>query len=515
MLKDRISGILLHPTSLPSRGGIGDLGPAAYEFVDWLASARQGAWQVLPLGPVGYGNSPYSSTSAFAGNVLMISLERLAERGLIPMERVHALEGGNGNVDYYRVRETKLPLLNEAARTFLRRSQGEERRRFDGFCEENSWWLDDFVLFDELRRKFGERSWNEWPTELAHRDAGALAKVRDESAEALEADKFLQFAFFEQWSALHAYCRVKGIRIIGDVAIFVSYDSADVWTHPDIFWLRGDRSPEFVAGVPPDAFSAEGQRWGNPLYRWDVLKARGYDWWVDRVRWSLKTCDLLRLDHFRGFQQYWEIPASEPNAVHGRWVDGPGEDLFNTLRERLGDLPFIAEDLGIITPDVAALRERMRVPGMRVLQFAFGDPGAHIYLPHRYEAMTVVYTGTHDNDTTAGWWRNVNDYERKAVKAYFGEQHDEGVHWAMIRAAQRSVAQLSIVPFQDPLGLGSEARMNTPSLPDGNWSWRMQHGMLRADVADKLAALAEVSDRTPSQFGSEQSYREMAQHFFA
>ncbi len=496
MINERIGGILLHPTSLPSHGGIGDLGPAAYEFVDWLAAARQGAWQVLPLCPVGYGNSPYSGTSAFAGNVLMVSLERLAERGLVSRERVLDLPDGEGNIDFIRVRENKLPLLNEAALNFLRQAQGEDRNRFDRFCQANAWWLDDFVLFDALRRRFGETSWNEWPPELAQREPQALATAAEMMRQDLDVGRFLQFAFFEQWRALHSRCRQLGIRIIGDVAIFVSYDSSDVWTHPDLFHLRADRTPEFVAGVPPDAFSAEGQRWGNPLYRWDVLRERGYDWWVERIRWALTNCDLLRLDHFRGFQQYWEIPASEPNAVRGRWVDGPKIDLFNVLRERLGDLPFIAEDLGIITPDVVELRQRLGIPGMMVLHFAFGDPGAHIYLPHNYEHMNVVYSGTHDNDTTLGWWNSLHGAEREAVHAYFGDPGD-GMNWAMVRAAHKSPANLSIVPLQDVLGLGSEARMNTPSHPNGNWSWRFQRGMLKEEIARKLAALVEVTDRLP------------------
>lgn len=512
MLNQRASGILLHPTSLPSHGGIGDLGPAAYVFVDWLASARQTLWQLLPLAPVGVGNSPYSATSAFAGNVLLISLDRLADRGYIARERVRELPDSTGPVDYDRVRATKLPLLQEAARTFLRTAQGEDRSRFEKFCWDNGWWLEDFVLFDALRNRFNGKSWNQWPRELAQREPAAMGRIRQELAEELAVGRFLQFAFFEQWRALHSRCRQLGIRIVGDVAIFVSYDSADVWTHPDIFRLRPDLEPEVVAGVPPDAFSVTGQRWGNPIYRWDVLRQRGYDWWVDRIRWALNMCDIIRLDHFRGFQQYWEIPASEPTAVHGRWVDGPKEDLFNVLRQRLGDLPFIAEDLGLITPDVHALRERLQVPGMRVLQFGFGDPGAHIYLPHRYEANTVAYTGTHDNDTTVGWWNSIGDQERRHVKAYLGECND-GVEWAMIRAAENSVANMAIVQLQDVLGLGPEARMNVPSMSDGSWTWRFQSGMLTPEIAQKLALLTEVADRISS--GHQQGHGESSEHFSA
>jgi 4-alpha-glucanotransferase len=497
MLTKRSAGILLHPTSLPSPGGIGDLGPAAYEFVDFLAAARQGLWQILPLNPLGHGNSPYSSTSAFAGNVLLISLERLAERGLIAQEHIVAPDSREGSVDFPRVMQQKLPLLEEAATCFLRHARGEARARFERFVAESAWWLEDYVLFDALRRRHELRSWNSWAPEFAHRDPEALARLRTELHEELDRIRFLQFAFFEQWRALHSYCRARGIKIIGDVAIFVSYDSADVWTHPEIFRLNPQTlEPDFVAGVPPDAFSETGQRWGNPLYRWDELKERGYEWWVKRMSWALESCDIIRLDHFRGFQQYWEIPNSEPTAVHGRWVNGPGDDLFRVLRERLGDLPFIAEDLGIITPDVSELRERLQMPGMRVLQFGFGDPGAHVYLPHCYQRNTVVYTGTHDNDTTLGWWNSISGNERKFAGALLGHSCD-GVNWAMIRLAQSSMANLCVVPLQDVLSLGSEARMNVPSLSNGNWSWRYKSGALDSELAHKLATLALVTDREP------------------
>src|SRR5581483_4927416 len=442
----RASGILLHPTSLPSRGGIGDLGPAAYEFLDFLADARQGLWQVLPLSPLGVNHSPYSSTSAFAGNPLLISLERLAERGWIARDRVAALPGAAGHVDYDRVRAAKLPLLREAAANFLSAANGGDRKRFQDFCWLNGWWLEDFVLFEVLHRRRHRQCWNTWPPALARREPQALEHARREFAAELETERVIQFAFFEQWRAQGAACHARGVRIVGDVAIFVDLASADVWTHTDIFRMDAALQPEVVSGVPPDAFSATGQRWGNPLYRWDVLRARHYDWWVQRMRWALAQCDIIRLDHFRGFESCWEIPASEETAVHGRWVPGPGDDLFNVLRGELGDLPFIAEDLGHITAQVHALRERLGIPGMRVLQFGFGDPGAHIYLPHRYDPNTVVYTGTHDNDTTVGWWQSRNGAERSAIEAYLGLGSD-GIHWAMIRAAVNSVAELAIVPL--------------------------------------------------------------------
>lgn len=495
MFEQRASGILLHPTSVPAQGGIGDLGPAAYQFIDFLAASHQTLWQVLPLGPPGYGNSPYSSTSAFAGSVLMISLDRLAERGWIDHSRLNGLPDSAHRVDYERVRATKLPILEEAARNFLNGAKGEDRQRFEKFCWENGWWLEDFVLFDALRRHHDCESWNHWPRELALREPAALDRARKELSEELNIGRFLQFAFLEQWRSLRTYCALRGIRIVGDIAIFVSYDSADVWNHPDVFRLDREGNPEVVAGVPPDAFSETGQRWGNPLYRWDTLRDRGYDWWVQRVRWALMLCDYIRLDHFRGFQAYWEIPASEPTAVKGRWVSGPGEDLFNVFRQQLGDLPFIAEDLGVITPDVYALRERLKIPGMRVMQFGFDNPGAHIYLPHKYEPNTVVYTGTHDNDTTPGWWKNgISGDGRRFVTAYLGEP-DDGMHWAMIRAAEESVARLCIIPLQDVLGLGSDARMNIPSSSGGNWSWRYQSGSLKPELAQKLATMMEVCDR--------------------
>lgn len=495
MFTQRASGILLHPTSLPSHGGIGDLGPAAYRFVDFLAAARQTLWQILPLGPVGYGNSPYSATSAFAGNNLLISLDRLAESGWIDRKRVAGLPDSTSRVDYDRVRGTKLPLLEEAARNFLSGAKGDDRQRFEKFCWENGWWLEDYVLFEALRRRYRNESWNKWPSELAKRDPAALERARKELADELSLGRFLQFAFFEQWRALRSYCTARGIRIIGDIAIFVSYDSADVWTHPDIFRLDQDRNPEVVAGVPPDAFSETGQRWGNPLYKWDALRDRGYDWWVQRVRWALMLCDIIRLDHFRGFQAYWEIPAAEPTAVHGKWVPGPSDDLFQVLRRQLGDLPFIAEDLGLITADVNALRERLQIPGMRVMQFGFGNPGAHIYLPHKFEPNTVVYTGTHDNDTTLGWWKNIaTEEERRYARAYLGDAPD-GIAWSMVRAAEASVATLCVIPLQDVLGLDSSGRMNIPSSSDGNWGWRYKPDALAPELAEKLAGIIDVADR--------------------
>ncbi|HMK23318.1 MAG TPA: 4-alpha-glucanotransferase [Terriglobales bacterium] len=506
----RATGILLHPTSLPALGGIGDFGPSAYQFVDFLAAAKQGLWQVLPLGPLGYGNSPYSSTSAFAGNPLLISLERLAERGWIERARISELPQATGSVDYEAVFPGKMPLLAEAARNFVRNVGGAARERFEQFCQENRSWLDDFVLFDTLRARFKLANWNEWPRELAHRKPDALAKVQAKIAEELEMRRALQFAFFEQWRALRGYCAKQSVRVVGDIAIFVNYDSADVWTHPELFRLDENLNPEVVSGVPPDFFSATGQRWGNPLYRWDVMKERGYDWWIERLRAVTQQCDYIRLDHFRGFEQFWEIDAAEPTAIHGRWVEGPKDDLFTSVRGALGGLPFFAEDLGYITPEVHALRTRLEIPGMAVLQFGFGDKGAHIYLPQQLQPETVVYTGTHDNDTLVGWWTSgASVEERRNAEAYLGKAED-GIHWSFIRAAQASVASLSVVPLQDVLGLGSEGRMNTPSENAGNWRWRLQPGMLTEDLAEKLALLAEVADRLPESLPERSSDPEFA-----
>jgi 4-alpha-glucanotransferase len=354
-------------------------------------------------------------------------------------------------------------------------------------------------LFDALRAKHKLASWNEWPAELAHREPRALERAREDLAIDLKIRSALQFAFYEQWQALRRYCSQRSIRIVGDVAIFVNYDSADVWMHRELFRLNEDLEPEVVSGVPPDSFSKTGQRWGNPLYRWDVMKAQGYEWWVQRLRWATEHCDYIRLDHFRGFDQFWEIPAADSTAIHGRWVDGPRDDLFHKLRDALGGLPFFAEDLGYITPEVNALRERLKIPGMAVMQFGFGDAGARMYLPHR-SAGKVIYTGTHDNDTTLGWFHSgATEHERRSAEAFLG-RCDDGIHWAFIRAVQTSPAEFALIPLQDVLGLGSEARMNTPSLEGGNWKWRFAPGQFTAELAAKLAHLAELTDRLPQSF---------------
>ncbi len=500
MALDRSSGLLLHISSLDSAGGIGDFGPAAFAFADFLAAAKQRLWQVLPLNPVGYGSSPYSCISAFAGNPLLISLEVLVEWGWLTAnelaEYVTATGGHPARVDFEQVRAAKMPLLERAAAHFLDSPTPERRQAFEQYCGENSAWLDDFVLFNVLRRQYASAAWTSWPAEIAHRRPETLAELRSQFARELQIERVIQFAFDQQWQALRLYSLERGIRFVGDVAIFVSFDSADVWTHPDLFELNPDLTPVRVSGVPPDYFSATGQRWGNPLYRWDVLARRNFDWWIDRIRRAHAMYDVIRLDHFRGFEAYWAIPAEEETAIHGEWVKCPGAPLFNALGEALGPIPFIAEDLGLITPEVETLRQQFAMPGMRILQFGFGNRGAHNYLPHRFESNTVVYTGTHDNDTTAGWWANgANPQERVAVRIYTGTSGDEPVVWPLIRAAAESVADTCIFPLQDVLSLGSEARMNTPAQTGDNWSWRFTRGAIRMEHAEKLAAITELTDR--------------------
>ena len=494
----RSSGILLHITSLPSHGGIGDLGPAAYDFANFLHMAGQGIWQVLPLSPTGYGHSPYSAISAMAGNPLLVSLEVLRDWGWISSQKLEdqPAPASGAHVDFDAVIAYKLPLLQEAAANFLRERKGAQWDDYQRFCTAKQQWLDDYVDFVVLRQAHANALWTNWPAALAHREPGAMVAFREQYAEARAVEKVIQFAFEQQWQYLRAYCAERNIRMMGDVAIFVSFDSADVWRYPEMFELRADGTPERVAGVPPDYFSATGQRWGNPLYRWDRLQQAGFPWWIERMRRASELYDMTRLDHFRGFEAYWAIPGEEETAVNGKWVKAPGHALFSTLRDRLGELPFVAEDLGLITSGVEALRMAFAFPGMCILQFGFGNRGAHNYLPHSFERNTVVYTGTHDNDTTLGWWRNGSTAEeRAAVEAYLCPGAD-GPVWALIRAAAVSVADMCLFPLQDVLGLGSEARMNVPSAAAGNWSWRYDQQAATAEIANKLRAITDVADRT-------------------
>jgi 4-alpha-glucanotransferase len=484
---------------LPSYGGIGDLGPEAHRFLDFLSHAKQHIWQVLPLSPTGYGNSPYAGSSAFAGNPFLISLEFLCDWGWIGVDRIANLPGRSGNANFEAVENQKLPLLYEAARNFLDRAPHDpafagQWQRFQAFCIQEASWLNDYVHYAVFRRHFNTGAWAVWPEPIRRREPAAMAAAATEFASDLAAEQVLQFAFEEQWRSLRAAAARQKIRILGDIAIFVSMDSADVWANPHLFELDEDLNPIHVAGVPPDYFSPTGQRWGNPLYRWDVLAQDGYAWWVQRIRRSCIQYDIVRLDHFRGFEAYWSIPANEETAVNGEWVKAPGEALFARFEQVLGPLPLVAEDLGVITPDVDALRISQGMPCMRVLQFGFGDVNAHNHLPHLFVPGTVSYTGTHDNDTTLGWWQKATEVERSAVDTYVGKIQDSPV-WPLMRASATSVAEIALVPAQDLLNLGSEARMNTPAVANGNWSWRAPENSWTAELALGLANLADVTDR--------------------
>jgi 4-alpha-glucanotransferase len=495
----RSTGILMHISSLASYSGIGDLGPEAHSFLDFLAAGKQHIWQVLPLCPTGYGNSPYAGSSAFAGNPYLISLEYLADWGWIEGDRIAGLAGRNGNVDFEDVEARKMPLLYEAARNFLDQGPNEEQfagqwQRFTAFCTQEVSWLDDYAHYAVFRREFKTGAWTAWPEPLRRREVEAMAEASAKFAHDLATEQVLQFAFEEQWRNLRSAAAKRKIRILGDIAIFVSMDSADVWANPGLFQLDEDLKPTHVAGVPPDYFSPTGQRWGNPLYRWDVLAETGYAWWVQRIRRSCMQYDIVRLDHFRGFEAYWSIPGNEETAINGQWIKAPGEDLFNRLEHTLGPLPLVAEDLGLITPEVDALRIGQGMPCMRVLQFGFSSAEAHNHLPHRFVPATVSYTGTHDNDTTLGWWQKATPIERAALETYVGPVGMSPV-WALMRASSASVAELALVPAQDLLQLGSEARMNTPAVAAGNWSWRAPEGSWKSDLSAGLADLVEVTDR--------------------
>ena len=501
----RRSGILLHPTSLPGPYGVGELGPEAFTWLDFLASAGQRLWQVMPLGPTGYGDSPYQSFSTFAGNHLLISLDALVGEGwLEAAELAPVADLPDGRVEYGALIPRKLALLEQAAQRFSHAAGGGERAALEAFRAEQAGWLDDYALFMALKEAHGGAAWSDWVPGLRDRQAGPLERARSEVADAATKHALWQFWFFRQWGAVRRRASELGIQVVGDLPIFVSMDSADAWANPELFHFGDDGRPTVVAGVPPDYFSATGQRWGNPLYRWDVLAETGYAWWVERVRAALGMVDIVRIDHFRGFAAYWEIPASEETAVNGRWVEGPGHALFGVLRAELGELPVIAEDLGVITPDVDELRLRHGLPGMKVLQFAFASDADDPYLPHNYERECVVYTGTHDNDTTAGWYASAPEVERDLVRRYLATGGGE-IAWEMIRLAQASVADTAIVPLQDVLGLGSEARMNTPGTAGGNWAWRFAWQDVPFWVAPQLAELAELYGRVPGAEAEEPS----------
>lgn len=496
MLFPRSSGILLHPVSLPGRFGTGDFGPEAYRFVDFLVAAAQHYWQVLPLGPTGFADSPYMCFSAMAGNHMLISVEVLRDKGLLESEELEWFAPYPLHIDYGRVLKERLLLLKKASGRFFRHASAGERLAFDRFCEDASAWLDDYSLFMALKETHGYAPWVDWGADLVQRRPRALKRAQSELAESIRFHKFLQLEFLQQLTALKGYANDRGIRIIGDLPIYLAHDSAEVWAHPEYFRLNRETGfPLQVAGVPPDYFSDTGQLWGNPLYEWDYLQTEGFEWWVQRTLTALTHVDVIRIDHFRGFESYWAVEYGEETAINGRWIEAPGEPLFETLHQRLGKLPIIAEDLGIITPEVEALRDRFGLPGMKILQFAFGGGADNPYLPHNYSRNCVVYTGTHDNNTSLGWFSSLEPEVRDHLRRYFGCNGAEGVHWDLIRKAFGSVADLAIVPLQDVLGLGEEARLNYPSKGSDNWTWRYEPGMLTYEVRSRLGEVTAIYGR--------------------
>lgn len=503
----RAAGILCHPTSLPGPYGMGEMGPQAYRFVDLLAGMGQRLWQILPHGVTGYGDSPYQSFSTFAGNPLWISFDLLLQDGLLHRDRLtHFPKFPDGTVDYGAVIPARTGILRTVCRTFEHRASRAQKEAFEAFCRKEADWLDDFALFMALKEAHELRPWTTWAKELVRREPDALHHARQHFKTAIRNAKIQQFLFDDQWKRLRAYAASKGVQIIGDIPIFVAHDSADAWCHPELFYLDADGKCTVVAGVPPDYFSATGQLWGNPLYRWDVHRQTGYAWWIARMKKIFEMVDIVRIDHFRGFEAYWEIPGDAETAINGRWVKGPEGDLFVALENALGRMPIIAEDLGIITPPVEALRDRFHFPGMRVLQFAFGnDAKAADYRPESYPANCVVYTGTHDNDTTVGWFRTDAgpgstrtqaeiDQERRAILDYLKSDGRE-IHWDLIGLALRSNANTAVVPMQDVLGLGTEARMNVPGTTSGNWRWRFTWDLLTPALQERLFDLTEKSGR--------------------
>jgi len=503
----RAAGILLHPTSLPRGADIGDLGPGAFAFIDWLASARQRIWQVLPLGPTGYGNSPYQCFSAFAGNPLLISLEGLAEDGLLTDQAARRPSGAEGSVDFPTVIEHRRALWPQVLDRFEKAAGPQERDRFDRFCRDHAGWLDDFALFMAVKETQNQTAWTRWEPDIAQRDPAAIARWTVRCAREIRQHKLVQHLFFAQWGRVRDACHARSIEIMGDLPIFVAHDSADVWARREFFRLDSRGQPTVLTGVPPDYFSSTGQLWGNPHYRWDALARTGYAWWIERFRALLALVDRVRIDHFRGFEASWEVPHDSPTAILGEWVKGPGASLFEAMGAAFHaeHLPFVAENLGVITPEVEALRERFGLPGMAILQFAFGnDPHAPDFKPHNYPRNLVAYTGTHDNDTTAGWWAGTDEHstrsaaeiehEREHSRRYLGTDGNEP-HWAFVRAVLASVADTAIVPAQDLLGLGSQARMNRPGTLSGNWRWRLAPGQLTGEIAHRLAAMTEIYDR--------------------
>jgi 4-alpha-glucanotransferase len=493
---ERSSGILLHPTSLPGPFGSGDLGAASYHFVDWLIVAGQKLWQMLPLGPVGMGDSPYMCLSAFAGEPMLIDLQELSDRGWLPKSELQNLPVfDQQKVHYGNVKAFRMSKLRIASANFFAKSSKDESDDFQSFCKRQKAWLEDYSLFMSLIQKYNGAEWSTWEHDIVKRTPAAMKAIRKELEHEIKFWEFTQWCFFRQWFALKNYANERGVRIVGDIPIFIAFQSADVWANQHLFHLDKERKPKFVAGVPPDYFSVTGQRWGNPLYDWKAMHEENYSWFIDRIRTTLALVDIVRIDHFRGFAGYWEIPATEATAVKGRWVKGPGAKLFDAIEKKLGKMPIIAEDLGEITPDVVELRDRYNFPGMRILQFAFAADTKNNFLPHNYIANTVVYSGTHDNDTTIGWFKSATEREREFVKKYVGTDGKE-IQWDLIRVASQSVAAMAVFPFQDVLGLGTEARMNMPGHALGNWSWRFMWDQVQHWHALKLYEITALNNRT-------------------
>ncbi len=496
-LAARRSGILLHITSLPGPHGLGDLGEPAHRFVDWLHAAGQGLWQLLPVNPVGPGHSPYMGLSAFAGSPAMVALAPLVQAGWLDEPGLPAGGFADDRADFERAGPWRALQLRRAAAGFAAHATPAQRLAFSGWCQGQAHWLDDYALFMALRRQQDERPWWMWPAPLRQRERAALRQARDALHDELQHWRFVQWCFDTQLAALKTHANARGVALVGDLPIFIAHDSADCWTRPDLYELQPDGQPRVVAGVPPDDLGPLGQRWGNPLYRWDRMAEDGYAWWTARVQRAMAQADIFRIDHFLGFSAYWEIPADSPGATTGRWAPGPGQALFDAISARLGPLPIIAEDLGLVTPAVRALRDACGFPGMKILQFGFGTDGHHEFLPHNYTPDVVVYTGTHDNDTARGWWDAAPAHERAFCADYLGCSDDD-VHWQMMRAASQSVARWAVCPMQDVLGLPSEHRMNLPgTLGGGNWTWRLQEDALQPQLAASLARLARQSGRTP------------------
>ena len=494
---ERSSGILFHPTSLPGKYGIGTLGKEAYAFIDFLKKSKQKLWQIFPLGPTGYGDSPYQSFSSFAGNPYLIDFDLLIEAHLLSEEDLKDIFFGDNEeyIDYGAIYNQKYPLLRKAYENFKSSDNSEMKAALENFKRENSSWLNDYSLYISLKNHFNGLPWNEWTQDIKNRENAAMEHYKNELADDIEYHNFIQFLFFKQWGDVKRYANENGIKIIGDIPIFVAADSSDAWANPEIFLFDKERKPVKVAGVPPDYFSATGQLWGNPLYNWEKLRDTNYNWWVERVRANLSTCDIIRIDHFRGFEAYWAVPYGDDTAINGQWEPGPGIDLFNAIKSQLGELPIIAEDLGLMTQGVIDLREATGFPGMKILGFAFDSGEENDYLPHTYTRNCVVYTGTHDNDTLVGWFQKAKEEDKQFARDYLNSRADDEIHWDAIRGAWSSVACMAISPVQDFLGLGSEARINTPGVASGNWQWRLKQGVLTNELAERIAKLTKIYSR--------------------